>query len=251
MRHAALMLLVASAAALCDDGTLADAKSVVTEASSLLQKQEGYHSKVGGNYAMGESDIAMSYSAESVVKGDLAWSKEEQMGIQTETFRKGVKLVIKDPTDGEWKDSSEMGGLPVGNLQDPKVVLTLLEKSAETAEFAGEEKVGDADCRKVTLKPKPEVLKDFLAAQGIPDLGLDFSKGKIDFQVWVGKADNLFRKFYLKGELEMAMPDEGPEPGVEATPPMKVTATIEVQIFDYNKGLDFEIPDKVKALLGL
>lgn len=251
MRYVAFALLIASAAALADDGTTADARSVVTEASALLAKQEGYHSKVGGNYGMGESDIAMSYAAESIIHGDIAWSKEEQMGIQSETFRKGAKLVIKDPTDGEWKDSTEMGGLNVGGLQDPKVVLTLLDKSADTAEFAGEEKIGDTDCRRINLKPKPEILKDFLAAQGIPDLGLDFSKGKIEFQVWVGKEDNLFRKFYLKGELEMAMPEEDPQPGVAPMEPMKVTATVEVNLFSYNKDLDFEIPDKVKALLGL
>lgn len=251
MRHVAIPLLLSCVAAFAQGDTAADARSLVTQASHLLQKQEGYHSKVGGNYAMGESDIAMSYSAESVVKGDLAYSKEEQMGIQTETFRKGTKLVIKDPTDGEWKDSAEMGGLPVGNLQDPKVVLTLLEKTADTAEFAGDEKVGDVDCRKVVLRPKPEILKDFLAAQGIPDLGLDFSKGKIDFLVWVGKEDNLFRKFYLKGELEMAMPMEDPNPDAQPPDPMKVTATVEVQIFDYNKNLEFEVPDKAKALLGL
>lgn len=251
MRHLAIAVLLSSITAFPQTAADADASSLVREASDLFSKQEGYHAKVSGNYAMGESDIAMSYSSQSTVNGDLAWSKEEQMGIETETYRKGSKLVVKDPTDGEWKDSSEMGGLPVGNLQNPKAVLGLLEKTAETAEFAGEEKIGDAECHKIVLKPKPDILKEFLASQGIPDLGLDFSKGKIDFHVWVGKADKLFRRFHLKGELEVAMPEEDPQPDVKPMEPMKVTATVDVSIFDYNKDLDFEIPDKVKALLGL
>lgn len=252
MRMLPLVLLLASAVVLAEDTKAVDAKALVLAARDALDKQQGYHLAAKGNYALGDPNTAMTYGAETIVKGDLAWSKEEQMGIPTETFRKGTKIIFKDATDGEWKDAQESGGLPTGGLQDPKIVLKLLDKTSDTAEVAGEEKVRDIDCIRVALHPKPEVLKDFLASVGIPDLGLDFSKGKIEFQLWVGKEDKFFHRMALKGELEMATAEEDPpQPGAEKMEPIKVMATIEVELFDYNKNLEFEIPDKVKKLLGL
>ena len=179
------------------------AKDAFLKASDNLAKTEGYHLKMAGAIAMMDPDNPLTVSADGIVKNpDFAYAKVDWLGgMQFETVKKGENIVVKS-SDTEWCPPESMG-IPANFKQflNPQSFLEMVKKHAETAQWIGEAKIGEVDCKKLSMTPSEESMKEIIKGFGLPDMGIDWKKTTLVCLGFISKDDLMLRKFEINAEI--------------------------------------------------
>jgi hypothetical protein len=128
-----------------------------------------------------------------------------------------------------------------------------VKKHAETAQWVGDAKVGEIDCKKLSFTPSEESMKEVIKGFGLPDMGIDWKKTTLVCVGFVSKEDLMLRKFDINAEIVVsyAPPEEDGETPTEGGDDFTATwkATITIDISDFNKDLDVKVPDAAAKAL--
>lgn len=237
------------------------------KAIEKIQQQDGYHLSLQMRLLMGEGAEPIKVRSKGTwKKPDFTYMVTEGLGgFTTEYYQKGDRVAQKNPATGEWEEME--GGVPGfgRNLQDPVSLLKVFEADIQESKFGKDRTLRGKLCKTISVKPKPSTLQKLTEAFGTP-AGLDIQNAKMKVTIALGKEDLLVHQ--IRADVEIEIPGMGVPPGdltdddlfgdeegegegddPEEFPPMKVKLSLTINIFDYNKNLNAEIPKEVKALL--
>lgn len=270
--------VLCAAAALCCaiQATLAaqelTAREVLLRANENTLKQQGYHFTGTMTQKMPMMNMDMTIEMDGIYKapqsGKIAMTL---MGMQMEMFFKDNRMAILNPATGQWQES------PMGmqnQVMTPSDQIKQMEKIMDKAELGKKEKIGDRACQLIKCIPKYDALRDLLREQQQQTpLPMDYQFENVEYNFWVGESDKLIYRISIQmafsmnpsaaggeeeqgedlaGEEEDPFGLEGKDGNAEEeeeTEKMTVEASFRFEITDYNKDLNYEIPEEALSVL--
>jgi hypothetical protein len=259
------MGLAFSLAALGDDkiGT-SKAPEILRKSAVELAKKKGYHvvekftppGRRGGRGGGMGGEAATEPVFEGLVKKDFAalTGAAEVYCRGSVYLTRNAKGLYIDPKD--LPDENDQ--LLVGSARNPAVIVADILRFGQAAAFTSEEKLGEIECKVAeTWADAPTTeqhIKDAVKHVRLPrEAGMidvmnlvDKKKSSSSFKVWVGKEDLLFHKI----EWTITAFVDKTKPFTERFPD-KYEAKYALDIKDYDKDTEIELPKEIRAKFGI
>jgi hypothetical protein len=227
----------------------------MAKTAEAMKKLKGYHVK----YEVKSQRYNGEFSG--IVKADACDCK----GAAVEMFAKLSNYLAK--TDNgrivppNQLDSQSDAGRAAATFRNPAAMLAEAEAAAgqNAPELKGEEKVGEQDCRMVTVsltnKQKEALLKELGSKVATPipipnaQQFVDMDKTKAAYTMWVSIKDLRILKYTF--ELKPAAKAGGLPPGMPGgISPDQWQADVTVTHSKFDEELDWQIPKEVQTKLG-
>jgi hypothetical protein len=226
------------------------APALIGKAAAEMAKLKGFHVEIENRGQQGSAQY------EGIVKKDGA-----AVTGGGEIYAKGSSYLVEN--GGSYVPPSDLdvqsdAGRAAAAFRNPSLQLSeIFETGRAGGEVAGDESVGDIDCKIVRLSlsraQKEKVVKEMVAKVKLPiPVGdpmqfIDLDKTTADYKVWIGKTDLRIHKyeFHAKPELKGGLPVPG------GGGPMKLEITSTVELLKFDDALEWKIPAAVQSRLGL
>lgn len=229
-----------------------DARAVLTQAISTTLEQDGFHVAYCNLDPSGKP--AAQSSTELHRRPDFSFFRmAENKG---EFYRKGERLVIKDPEKGTWAAAGDLGALGaalLGRLRRADQILQTVLEGADKVSVVRQETVEGSPCAVISACSSPETVarrtqerlaepavRDGLAKQGIADPQPALDRCSIEFVIWIDTGKNLVRRVQTINHLVIRTPKGDTE----------IAGSRQLEFTGYNQELEVPIPEEVRAKLS-
>lgn len=175
----------------------------------------------------------------------LAYFKTRARGQELELYQYEGIVISRDTPEGEWMHSTSVQQLP-----SPKDTMTLFMDNLDYARLSDKERVKGIECQILDIGLTPTGLKKLMETQA-PELTIDGNIPKVsNLIVVIGINDGNIYKLSYTMEI---VPKSKTFDEDESIVPEKVGTKLDLNalLFDYDKDIDIELPDKVKELLQI
>ncbi len=175
----------------------------------------------------------------------LAYFKTKARGQELELYQYEGIVVSRDTPEREW-----MHSMSVQQLPSPKDTMTLFMDNLDYARLSNKERVKGIECQILDIGLTPTGLKKLMETQ-TPELTINGNRPEVSsLIVAIGINDgNIYKLSYtMKIAPKSKTFDEN-----ESIVPEKIGTKMDLNalVFDYDKDIGIEIPDKVKELLQI
>lgn len=238
------------------------APEVFKKVKAELDKKKGYHAAekytLGGLPGGGGGGLPGEQSFEGVVKKDFAALKGS-----AEVYCKGAVTLVRN-AQGQYVEPKQLDGqdgVVAGTVRNPAVVYADILRFSGAATFTSDEKLGEKECKIAETwadgASTEQQLKDIAKNIKLPAQAgnvdvmqfVDKKKSSSSYKVWVGKEDLLFHK--IEWTISLSIDKTKIPGGFGDRMPDKIDAKYDIEIKDYDKDLDVEVPKEIKARFGL
>lgn len=213
--------------------TEAEAQELLCQAFEKMDRTKGFRFEGNENVAKSQFTPESKYTLEGVWQNpDLAWVKISKEGAEfCEVYQKGSEMVKKTAERKEWQRGDNRQYQPYPVL--PVTQIKTYRQHLLNVRFSREAEIKDKKCKVVKglldSQGREKAAERYMALR-MP-LGTPGSNNsELLYEVWIGESDLLPYKVIFSTKDQ--------------------TIVLEINLFDYEKVGDIEIPKDVKKLLS-